>query len=186
MWLERGGDAKGRSLWSVSRRERHMSKRANGGFVKKVLMCRSERTEASRERVLCVKNSRVLEAACTEKLRGRSGSRASRREGRRGDAGASDGPCSHKRLDTFAGAQDLDFGLVWRTGQAWNCTLDLERDQLRPIFDPARGQSARRPRTRCLEGAGVLRRHFLPRGTFEREFEPVDTRFFVTSTIRAS
>ena len=44
-------------------------------------------------------------------------SRASRREGRRGDDGASDGPCSHQRLDTFAdafaGARHLDLGLVW-------------------------------------------------------------------------
>ena len=29
-------------------------------------------------------------------------SRASRQEGRRGEDGASDGPCSHQRLDTFA------------------------------------------------------------------------------------
>jgi len=28
--------------------------------------------------------------------------RASRREGKRGNDGASDGPCSHQRLDTFA------------------------------------------------------------------------------------
>ena len=54
---------------------------------------------------------------------------------------------------------DLDWGLVWRTGQAGICVLDHERDQLRPIFDPTRGQSARRPRTWCLEGERVLRRH---------------------------
>ena len=45
------------------------------------------------------------------------GSRASRREGRRGDAGVSDGLCSHQRLDTFAdllaGARHLDLGLAW-------------------------------------------------------------------------
>ena len=41
---------------------------------------------------------------------------------------------------------NLDLGLVWRTGQAGICMLDRERDQLRPIVDPTRGQSARRPR----------------------------------------
>ena len=120
-----------------------------------------------------------------EELRGRSGSRASRREGRRGDAGTSDGPCSHQRLDTFAGAQDLDLDLVWRTGQAGICMLDRERDQLRPIFDPTRGQSVQRPRTRCLEGARVLRRHSCRAARSSWEFEPVDTRLFVTSDIRA-
>ena len=62
---------------------------------------------------------------------------------------------------------NLNLGLVWRTGQAGICMLDRERDQLRPIFDPTEGQSARRPHTRCLEGAGVLRRYFLPCGAFE-------------------
>ena len=70
---------------------------------------------------------------------------------------------------------NFDLGLVWRTGQAGICMLDRERDQLRPIFDPTRGQSARRLRTRCLEGARV-RAPFSPRGTFEREFESVETR----------
>ena len=32
---------------------------------------------------------------------------------------------------------DLDLGLVWCTGQAWICMLDLERDRLRPIVDLA-------------------------------------------------
>ena len=76
--------------------------------------------------------------------------RASRREGKRGNDRASDGPCSHQRLDTFAdplaGARHLDLGLVWCTGQAWICMLDLERDQLRPIVDLTRGQSMGRPR----------------------------------------
>jgi len=53
-------------------------------------------------------------------------------------------PCSHQRLDTFAGAQDLDLGLVWRTGQAWSCTLDHKRDRLRPIVDIAWGRNALR------------------------------------------
>ena len=43
--------------------------------------------------------------------------RALRREGKRGNDGASDGPCSHQRLDTFAdplaGARHLDLCLVW-------------------------------------------------------------------------
>ena len=118
----------------------------------------------SREGDRVSKRANVREAACTsnrrstlrkekvirqrEELRGRSGSRASRREGRRGDAGASDGPCSHQRLVTFADplaeVRHLDLGLVWRTGQAWICMLDLERDQLRPIVDIARGQNALR------------------------------------------
>ena len=41
---------------------------------------------------------------------------------------------------------NLDLDLVWRTGQAGICMLDCERDQLRPIVEPTRGQSAWRPR----------------------------------------
>ena len=63
------------------------------------------------------------EPSCTSviRLRGRSGSRASRREGRRGYAGASDGPCSphgSTRLSIRLWNSDLDWDLVWRTGQA--------------------------------------------------------------------
>ena len=87
---------------------------------------------------------------------------ASRREGKRGNDGASDGPCSHQRLDTFAdplaGARHLDLGLVWCTGQAWICMLDLERDQLRPIVDIARGRNALR--RACARSA--LRRKSTP------------------------
>uniref|UniRef100_A0A8C4X2A1 Aldehyde dehydrogenase 5 family member A1 n=1 Tax=Eptatretus burgeri TaxID=7764 RepID=A0A8C4X2A1_EPTBU len=104
------------------------------------------------------------------------GSRASRREGRRGDDGASDGPCSHQRLDTFADplarARHLNLGLVWRKGQTCICTLDLERNQLRPIVDFTRGQSARRPRVVRKEcGAAIL-----PRDAFELGLESVDIR----------
>ena len=82
---------------------------------------------------------------------------------------------------------DLDLGLVWRTGQAGICVLNPgERSTVshrRRCAEPERAEE--NVRTRCLEATGVLRRHFLPRGTFEREFESVRIRLFVTSGIRA-
>ena len=121
-----------------------------------------------------------------ESERTESGSRASRREGRRGDDGASDGPCSHQRLDTFAdphaGARHLDLGLVWGTGQAWICMLDLKRNQLRPIVDLTRGQSARRPR--AVRRGQEYDASIFPRGAFELGAR-IRGHPLVTSDIRA-
>ena len=100
-----------------------------------------------------------------EELRGRSGSRASRREGRRGYAGASDGPCSphgSTRLSIRLWNSDLDWGLVWRAGQAWICVLDCERDRRSRIVDVARSQNALRRTAHAVTCAGkALRRHIL-------------------------
>ena len=75
-----------------------------------------------------------------ETERTKLGSRASRREGKRGTDGASDGPCSHQQIDTFADPPaelGTSIWLVWCTGQAWICMLDLGRDRPRPIVDLA-------------------------------------------------
>ena len=52
--------------------------------------------------------------------------------------------------------------------------LDRERDQLRPIVDLTRGQSARRPRAVRREQENDA--SISPRGVFEREFESLDIR----------
>ena len=94
---------------------------------------------------------------------------------------------SSRLLIRWPEAVNLDLGLVWRTGQAWICVLNPgERSAVshrRRYAEPERAEE--NVRTRCLEATGVLHRHFLPRGTFEREFESVDTRLFVASDIRA-
>ena len=52
--------------------------------------------------------------------------------------------------------------------------LDRERDQLRPIIDLTRGQSARRPR--AVRREQEYDTSISPRGTFKRELESVDIR----------
>ena len=122
--------------WNKERNERKRSSQfwKTESLREGVLVCRSERTREKKgsvcgnsrsKSVLVIQNEQTKELSfeksqwAFERLparrgfyRERDGSRASRREGRRGDAGASDDPCSHQRLNTFAGAQDLDLGLV--------------------------------------------------------------------------
>ena len=95
------------------------------------------------------------------RLRGRSGSRASRREGRRGYAGASVGPCSPHgltRLSIRLWNSDLDWGLVWRTGQAGIRVLNPgERSAISHRRRGAEPERAEENHTRVTwAGAGVL------------------------------
>ena len=98
-------------------------------------------------------------------------------------------PHGSTRYRSACGARHLNLGLVWRTGQAWICVLDLGRDRLRPIIDLAvlcRRPYAGSERAETLCGAEKKEygAAILPRGTFELGAR-IRGHLLVASDIRA-